>query len=85
MKTYFCLSEYYNDEHIGIVVASNTKELNEKIHEALESHFDCEVLPFDEVEFEDMMGIYGVPFTFEVYLKDDPYPLDVGILRSYIF
>ena len=85
MINYFCLSEHYNGEHIGIVIASTTEELNEKIYEALESHFDCEILPFDGVDIEDIKTSYGLPVDFEIYLKDDPLPLEVSILKSYVY
>lgn len=85
MKHYFCLSESYNGEHIGIVVASSTEELRSKIVDALEGHFDAEVESYGDVNVRDVIESYGVPYTFEVYLKDDPIPLDVEIIKSYVY
>lgn len=87
MKNCFCLSESYNGEHIGVVVASTTVELNEKIKEAIESHFDCEMLPLtdERVSFDNILNMYGMPLEFEVYLKDDPIPVAIGILKSYVY
>ncbi len=85
MIHYFCLSGSYNEEHIGTIIATNTKELNEKIVEALESYFDCEVEIIDDVDFDDVITSYGVPYNFNVHLKDDNIPLEANIIKSYVF
>ncbi len=85
MIHYFCLSESYNEEHIGTVVASSTKELIEKIIEALEAHFDCEVETIGDIDLENVVPSYGVPYNFNVYLKDDNIPLEASIIKSYVY
>ena len=85
MKHYFCLSESYNGEHIGIIVASSTEELRSKIVDALEGHFDTGVEKFSEVVLKVVVESYGIPCRFEVHLEDHPIPLDVEIIKSYLY
>ena len=84
MKTYFCLSEDYSNEHIGVVFANEGKTLNLKIKDALESHFNCEILPFKDINFEEILSSY-LPFIFNIELINDPITIDIRLEKTRIY
>ena len=71
-KQYFILNENEGDRcHIGIVVASNSEELNTKIKQAIEAHFDAEITSELKVDFDKVYSKYGASEEFEVEMNED--------------
>lgn len=69
---YFILNERYGDQkHIGVVVAGSNEELNDKIKQAIESHFDAEITSELKVELDKVYLKYGAPEEFEVQMNED--------------
>lgn len=69
---YFILNENEGERyHIGIVVASNSEELNTKIKQAIEAHFDAEITSELKVDFDKVYLKYRAHEDFEVQMNED--------------
>src|SRR5665647_3781286 len=73
---YFTLNEQYGDmKHIGTVVANNDDELNVKVKQAIESHFDNDVKTIPALALEEVIssrfGVVNFEVLFNSELLDD--------------
>jgi len=87
MKTYFALSEHNNGEHIGVVAVPtdvNAERLEIVVKNALESHFDAEVLPLETQIMEEILSSYK-PSVFGIKLTDDSLNHQIEIVETYIY
>ncbi|MDI7126047.1 hypothetical protein, partial [Klebsiella pneumoniae] len=57
--------------HIGVVFAGNNEELNNKIKQAVEAHFDGEITGELKVELDKVYLSYGAPVEFSVEMNED--------------
>lgn len=78
-KTYYLLTEG-DDTVIGVVGCSNNDELNQKVTQAINSHFDIETDTIISLDMEDY--IYGRQGEFQIKLEsenDDDYNATIFI------
>jgi len=73
MKKYpFILNERYGDQkHIGVVIAGDNEELNAKIKQAIEAHFDGVIKEDFVIELDKVYLKYGEAEEFSVLMDED--------------
>jgi hypothetical protein len=84
MKKYYCITDSENGSHIGTVIASNTKELNQKIIKATQDYFDNPVKLCEIVEITDVDNKYGAEYLFYIDLSGT-YSTPITITKSWIY
>ena len=70
-QKYFILNEQEGDfRHLGTVIVRNDEELNAKVKEAIEDHFDCEVKKLPTLTIAEVGHTHTESYEFVVVIND---------------
>ena len=95
MKTpkYFILNQQDGDfRHIGTIIVNNDNDLNAKIKEAIEDHFDCEAKKIPILTMDEVVYSHSGSYEFKVVIHDadeeDPnetIPYIIEIIETWLY